>query len=161
MGQWIKKEFLHILPVFLFFLISFNIINLTERIMLEQVGYQPFSFWEVFLAAALVAKILLILDHLPIVDLFPLRPLIYNVIWKTILYWTITLFVRLAIRLVPFLFQEESLRQGITAFLFQMNWNMFLGIGSYYFMLFFLYVTAHELTLALGPMKMRKLFFGK
>jgi hypothetical protein len=161
MGNWLKKEILHILPVFFFFLIAFNVINLTEHLMFQGIGYRPFSFWEIFLAAALVAKILLVLDHLPIIDIFPCRPLIFQVLWKTILYWIITLIVRLAIRLAPFIIDGGSLAQGWKAFDEQMNWGMFIGIGSYYLMLLFLYVTARELTFALGPHEMRKLFFGR
>jgi hypothetical protein len=161
LGFWIKQEIIHITPVFVFFLISFLVINWAEGLMLKNIGYQPFSFWEILLAAALIAKILLVIDHLPLINLFLKKPLIFNVLWKTFFYCAVSLLVRLSIRLFPFLFTNESLVQEIETFNHWMNWNFFFGMTAYYLMLFFLFVTARELTMVLGPVKMRRLFFGR
>lgn len=161
MLQWLKKEFFHILPVLIFFLITFNIFNLIERILFEPIGYHPFSFWEIFLAVALIAKIILVLDHLPWINLFSTYPLIYNTLWKTLVYWTVTLLVRLSLRMAPFIIQEKSFSTGTHAFLGQMNWHLFAGVNSYYLLLLFFFVIARELITVLGPLKVRKLFFGK
>lgn len=158
----IKREFFHVLPIFLFFLVSFTLINWTESFLFRRSGITPFGFLEVAIAAALIAKIVLVVDHLPLTHLFRKRPLAYNIVWKTAIYWVLLLIVRLAIRLVPFLFKTDGgFREDLNLFIDQLNWNLFISIQAYYLMLLFIFVTFQELTFKIGPAKMRHLFFGK
>lgn len=158
----IKREFLHILPIFLFFLVFFVLINWVETLLFKQVGISPFGFLEVAIAAALIAKIVLVADHLPIIDFFRRRPLVYSIVWKTGLYWFFLWLVRLTIRFVPFLFGAHMSFEGdFHQFINQMNWNLFVSIQVFYLMLLFIFVTFQELTFKIGPSKMRQIFFGK
>jgi hypothetical protein len=113
------------------------------------------------IAALLIAKIVLVVDHLPITDLFRRQPLAYAIFWKTALYWILLLLVRLLIRFVPFLFVKGSNLDGdYTQFATQVNWGLFTSIQIFYLMLLFIFVTFQELTFKIGPNKMRRLFFG-
>ena len=105
---WIKKEFYHILPIFFFFLVFFTLINWIEAFLFERMGVTPFGFIEIAIAAALIAKIVLIVDHIPIIQLFRKRPLIYIIFWKTAVYWILLLLVRFCIKFTPFLFGQEG-----------------------------------------------------
>ncbi len=158
----IKREFFHILPVFLFFLVFFTLINWTEIFLFKRSGITPFGFLEVAIAAALIAKIVLVVDHLPWIHLFRTKPLAYSIVWKTAIYWVLLLIVRLAIRFVPFLFETDTgFREDLDLFIDQLNWNLFISIQVYYLMLLFIFVTFQELTFKIGSAKMRRLFFGK
>jgi hypothetical protein len=156
-----KREFWHIFPVFVFFLIAFNVINMTEIFLFERAGLSPFTFFNILVAAGLVAKIILVIDHLPFTNLFPNKPLIYNSIWKTLLYSSITLVVRLCIRLTPFLLENEPVSIEFEQFIDQVNWPLFISIQAWYVLLFFLFVTVRELTEVIGVEKMRRIFFGR
>jgi hypothetical protein len=157
-----KRGILHVLPVFLFFLVSFTVINWTEAFLFKQVGISPFGFLEIVIAAALIAKIVLIVDHLPLIRLFRSKPLAIGIVWKTAIYWVLLLIVRLAIRFAPYFFEADiGFREGLNLFIDQMNWNLFISIQVYYLMLLFIFVTFQELTFKIGPAKMRRLFFGK
>jgi hypothetical protein len=156
MVVWLKKQLIHILPVFLFFLVSFSWINISVCLLLERAGYSPFTFVEIAIAALLVTKILLVLDNLPFTNLFRDKPLIYTIAWKTILYWAITLVVRMAVRATPYLLKGE-----FDEFFFVMRWPLFVTVQAFYFTLFFIFVTGRELTSAIGPQKMRKILFRK
>jgi hypothetical protein len=159
---WIKRETLHILPVFLFFLFFFTIINWTETFLFEKAGVTPFGFLEVAVASALVAKVFLVADHLRLMHLFRERPLAYSILWKTAFYWVIVLIVRLLIRLVPYLFGvSNGFRENLDKFLSQMDWNLFISIQAYYLILLFIFITFRELAYKIGAKKMRKLFFGR
>jgi hypothetical protein len=159
---WVRREFLHVLPVFLFFLVSFTLINWTEIFLFEKAGITPIHFLEIVVAAALVAKIFLVVDHLPIIHRFRRRPLAYGIVWKTVFYWLILIVVRILIRLVPFLLQEgSSFEEDFAQFIKHVNWNLFVSVQVYYIMLLFIFVTFQELTAKIGPEKMRRLFFGK
>ena len=160
--SFVKREFLHVVPIFLFFLVFFTLINWTEAFLFKRSGITPFGFLEVAIAAALIAKIVLVVDHLPLIQLFRTKPLAYNIVWKTAIYWVLLLIVRLAIRFVPYLFEVDGgFREDWEIFIEHVNWNLFTSIQVYYLMLLFIFVTFQELTYKIGPAKMRKLFFGK
>ncbi|HEY5235071.1 MAG TPA: hypothetical protein VIJ14_02735 [Rhabdochlamydiaceae bacterium] len=159
---FIKREFFHVLPVFLFFLVFFTLINWTEVFLFKRVGITPFGFLEVAIAAALIAKIVLVVDHLRLIRLFRTKPLAYNIVWKTAIYWVLLLIVRLAIRFAPYFFRaDDGFREDLDLFISQLDWNLFISIQIYYLMLLFIFVTFQELTFKIGPHKMRRLFFGK
>ncbi len=161
--RWLRKEILHILPVFLFFLVFFTLINWTESFLYEGMGVTPFGFVEVAIAAALIAKVILVVDHLTITHVFKKRPLAYPILWKTILYWIILLIVRLLIHFVPIFSGDiaSTLRADFIQLIDEINWNLFISIQAYYLMLLFIFVTFSELTHKIGPAKMREIFFGK
>jgi hypothetical protein len=160
--SFIKREFFHVIPIFLFFLVSFTLINWTESFLFKRSGITPFGFLEVAIAAALIAKIVLVVDHLPLIRLFRTKPLAVGILWKTAIYCVLLLIVRLAIRFVPHLFKDDSgFRGDLALFIEQLNWNLFISIQVYYLMLLFIFVTFQELTYKIGPAKMRRLFFGK
>jgi hypothetical protein len=160
--SFIKREFLHVLPVYLFFLVSFTVINWTQVFLFKQVGITPFGFLEIGIAAALIAKIVLIVDHLPLIRLFRTKPLAFGIVWKTAIYWVLVLIVRLCIRFTPYFFEaDNSFKEGWTRFISHLNWDLFISIQVYYLMLLFIFVTFQELTYKIGPAKMRRLFFGK
>ncbi len=159
---WMKKELYHILPIFFFFLVSFTLINWIEAFLFERIGVTPFRFLEIAIAAALIAKIVLIVDHIPIIQLFRKRPLIYIIFWKTAVYWILLLLVRFCIQFTPFLFgQEGTFQEDLDRFFDQVNWNLFISVQAYYLMLLFIFVTFQELAFKIGTARMRRLFFGK
>lgn len=158
----LKREFLHVLPIFLFFLVCFTAINWVETYLFEQAGLTPFRFLEVVLAAALIAKIVLIVDHFPVVKFFRSKPLIYSILWKTGLYWVFLLIVRLSVRFAPFFFGfDDDIEQDFIRFVQDVNWHLFMSIQVYYLMLLFIFVTFQELTFKIGPKKVKQIFFGK
>lgn len=161
MLKWIKNQFLHVLPVFIFFLIAFTIINLTETYLLKRAGLSTYSFFYLFLCALVISKIILVIDNLPFINLFHNKPLIYNTLWKTVIYWAITFCVRIIIRFSPFLGDHDGLQAEIENFREHFDWYLFYSVQAWYLMLFFLFVTARELTMIIGVKKMRQIFFGK
>ena len=159
--NWIKREFLHVFPAFLFFFAAFNVVNIIEALFLRSKGIPPVSFYTVFIAAAVVAKVLVVIDHLPFINAFPNRPLIFNVIWKTFIYEVTTFVVRFLMRVVPSFLDTESFISGYIAFKSSFDSMQFLSIQLLYLVLFFTFVISHELIIAIGAVKVRKMFFGR
>ena len=160
--KWIKNETLHVVPVFIFFLVSFIIINWTETYLFEQIGIPPYHLLEIAIAAGLVAKIVLVLDHLFFTHFFSKYPLVYGIIWKTLLYWVVLLLIRLIIRSFPFFWDGDSgFQENLSRFTGSIDWNLFISIQSYYLMLLFIFVTFRELTYRIGSKEMFQLFFTK
>jgi hypothetical protein len=67
----LKHELRQLIPVILFFFVAFQLLALTETMMLEQYGIRVSTFLTATVAALVVAKVVLIADHLPFVDRFP------------------------------------------------------------------------------------------
>ncbi len=159
--QWVKRTSFRVFLAFLFFFIAFNLLNMTEALFLKSKGIPPFSFYTVTLAAAVIAKILIVIDHLPFINAFPNKPLIFNILWKTFLYEFAAFIVRFLMRLLPCILATKDIALGYQQFKASFDTLQFVAIQIWYLMLFFTFVTAQESILALGPTKMRKLFFGK
>lgn len=122
---------------------------------------EPFSLLNIAIAAALVAKIFLLIDHTSLDAPVRKKPLVYVVLWKTILYWVITLIVRLSIRAWPYLFIKKGIAAEFREFFDQIDWHLFIAVQTWYLVLLFLYVVSRELSHVIGREKLRRIFFGK
>jgi hypothetical protein len=157
--QWFKREFLHVFPAFLFFFVAFGLINLTEGVVLKRGGVQ-FSFWTIFIASALVAKIVLVIDHFPLMQIFERRPLIWSVIWKTLVYAVAVFLLRFLIRLTPFLSTNQPWADQFKLFLESIDWTIFWAVQSWYYTLFFVFNVSREFVQVIGLEKTRRIFLG-
>lgn len=156
--QWIKKEFYHIIPPLIFFFVAFNVINLIEGVIMKDNGFVSFNFITIAISSIIVAKVLIVLDFMPFMNIFPSRPLIYNVVWKSFLYTLGSLVVRLVDRFLPFYWQDPT--NGFENFIAHVQWPMFWGIQILFLVLFLTFVTARDLILVIGPKRVSKLFLG-
>jgi hypothetical protein len=152
----LKTQLLHLLPTFLFFFLFFNLLNITTGLIegTDQIGY--FSFLSVFFASLIVAKVLALIDHLPFVDVFPGRPLIYNVTWKTFLYTLTSFLIRL---LEHFILKGKYNFSPKDAALLESSWLTFWTVQVWFFVLFLLYTLLRKLIQCIGAEKARRMFF--
>src|SRR5688572_9411369 len=92
----LKHELRDLIPVIVFFFIAFQLLAVTDALILRQYGVRASVFLSAAVAALVVAKVVLIADHLPLINRFPHKPLIYNVGWKTAIYFVASMAVRYA-----------------------------------------------------------------
>jgi hypothetical protein len=132
----IKHEALSVIPPMLFFFVAFGLLMLTKRLMLQQYGISFSDFGAVVVGALIVGKVVLIADHLPFVNRFPGRPLMYNVAWKTLIYVLAAFLVRLAEHLVPLVIEYGSVREAMAHLVDDVVWPHFglfiFGSPSFY-----------------------------
>ena len=155
------KEFKHVFPALAFFLVAFVAVNEIQSYLLSKAGMSKITFLEVFLAAALIAKVILVADHLGYISYFKRWPLVYPIVWKTLNYWVILLIIRLFIRLVPVFQSQLSIQDNMSVFLNSVDWRFFFSIQALYVLFLFIYVTFYELAERIGPRKIKGIFFGK
>jgi hypothetical protein len=85
-GETIRHEIRELIPAVIYFVITFNMIGFTKVLMLRDYGITVSTFVGATLGALLVAKAVLIVGVLPFMEPFRKIPILYNVLWKTLLY---------------------------------------------------------------------------
>src|SRR5262252_4817824 len=100
---WWLAQVKHALPPTIFFLVGFNLILWTKRLILQEHGIEFSGFLTAIVAALLVGKAVLITDNLPFMRRFDGAPMIQPILFKSAIYWLCVFIVRLAEAFVHFL----------------------------------------------------------
>jgi|UPI0003631AF6 hypothetical protein len=156
----IKEEFLAILPPTLFFFVALHLVALIHVLMLKGTGIPVKTSMSIAVAALILGKAVLLADLLPIINRYPHKPLIYNVVWKTLLYLLMAALIHYLERLVEFSRQAGGVVAGNEKLLAEMVWPHFWAIQILLFVLIVMYCTTGELVRVIGKEKARRIFFG-
>jgi hypothetical protein len=156
----LKKEFLELLPPTIYFFVALHIVAFIRVLMLEKTGIAPSSSISIFVAALILGKAVLIADMLPMINRFPNEPLIYNVAWKTLIYWLMAALIHYAERLIDFWRQTGGFVEGNKKLLAEIIWPHFWAIQIILFVLIAAYCMVHELVRVIGKEKAMRIFFG-
>src|SRR5262245_34471260 len=92
-----------------YFSTGFCLILVAERLVTRGSSIEVASFFQAVIGGLIVAVVLLAVDSLPLVDAFPGKPLIYNILWKSSIYIAASLVYRYVKPLVKYLVQGTSL----------------------------------------------------
>lgn len=159
MGGGLRRELRLLVPPVVFFLIAFNLLALTAA--LARPGENGvFTYAAASIAALICGKAVLIADYLPFFDRYPHRPLIWNVLWKSMLYVAITGAIRLAEQMIRGWLGNRHLGGGIEHAIAAFDWRSFVVVQLWLTVLFLIYTGFAELMLAVGRDKVARLFFG-
>jgi hypothetical protein len=89
----LKEEFEAMLPPTIFFFVALHMVALIRVLLLKGTGITLNTSWQVTVAALILGKAVLVADHLPFINRYPDKPLVYNVAWKTTIYVLVALLV--------------------------------------------------------------------
>jgi hypothetical protein len=156
----LKEEFFKLLPPTIFFFVALHIVAFVHVLMLKRTGISPSSSVSIAIAALLLGKAVLIADMLPMINRFPNKPLIYNVAWKTVIYWLISVAIHYVERLIEFWRQTGGFVAGNQKLLSEIIWPHFWAIQIILFILIAAYCMVHELVRVIGREKALRIFFG-
>ncbi len=157
----IKEEFLEILPTFVFFLVMFHILFVTRALTLKEYGIASHAHAMALLGALIVSKAIFVANKFPFLNFYPRRPLILNVLSKTVAFGLFTFL---------FLFIEELLHQvlkrgGFVASFERLTsdiaWPVFWSGQIWVAVLLLFYCFAAELIRVIGVDKTKAIFFRK
>jgi hypothetical protein len=155
------KHLVHemISPV-IFFFIAFQLLAFTRGLMLKQYGIEVTTFMAASIGALVTAKVVVLADLLPFINRFPGRPLLYNITWKTTIYFLAAFVVRYVEEFIHFYRTHHTVLDANRHLLDEVVWPHFWAIQIWLTVLLLVYCTMDELKRALGRDRMRELFLG-
>jgi hypothetical protein len=156
----IWEEIKALIPPTIFFYIALHIVALERSLMLRGTGIPPVSSLKVTVAALILGKSVLIADLLPFMNLYPHKPLIFNVAWKTTIYVIMASFIHYLENLFDFWRTAGSIAAANRKLLAGMVWSHFLAVELLLVVLVWSYCTMHELSRVIGRDKILEMFFG-
>jgi hypothetical protein len=156
----IKEEFSALLPPTLFFFIALHLVAFVHALTLEGTGIALGTSVSVTVAALVLGKAVLIADLLPFINRYPDKPLVYNVAWKTTVYFLASMLIHYLERLVDFWRQSGGFIAGNQKLFAELVWPHFWAIQILLFVLILGYCTMRELARVIGEDKVRQIFFG-
>jgi hypothetical protein len=156
----VKEEIIEVLPPTIFFFITLHLVAIVRVLMLKGSGIAVSTPLQVTVAALILGKAVLIADLLPFINLYPHKPLIYNVVWKTTIYVLVAALVHYLERLVDFWKEAGSLVAGNQKLLAEIVWPHFWAIQILLLVLICFYCMMRELVRVIGRDKVLEIFFG-
>lgn len=156
----LKEEFDAFLPPAIFFFIALHLVTLARILMLKGTGIAVDTSITVTIAALILAKAVLIADALPLINLYPHKPLVYNIAWKTALYTLAAGLIHYIERLVDFWRETGGFISGNQKLLSEIVWPHFWAIQIFLVILILMFCTIREFVRVIGKDKARQIFFG-
>ncbi len=155
----LKEEFLAVLPPTLFFFISLHIIGLVRVLMTQGTGLPVTSSAQIALAALILGKAVLLADLWPPINRFPERPLAYNIVWKTAIYYAVASFIHYLERLYDFAKEAGGIVPGNEKLLSEIVWPHFWALQIILLVVILNCCVIRELCRVLGERRMIRMFF--
>jgi hypothetical protein len=156
----VKEEIEALIPPTVFFFGSLLMIGLVRALLLRGTGIAPTTPLEMLLAALILAKAVLLADLWPAINRYPDKPLVYNVLWKTLIYSAVATLLHYLERLIDFWREAGSFMAANRVMLAKIVWAHFWAIELIIIVLVLDYCVITEFARALGPKKLRQMFFG-
>lgn len=158
--ETLKEESLALLPPTLFFFVALHLFALVRSLMTEGTGLPPASSAQIALAALIIGKAVVLADLWPPINRFPDRPLIYNIGWKTVIYYLVASLIHYLERLYDFSRAAGGIAAGNQKLIAEMVWPHFFAMQIVLLLIIFNYCVIRELGRAMGEERMLAMFFG-
>jgi hypothetical protein len=156
----IKHQFQEVIVPAAFFFIVFHLLVLTKTLILEAYAVTPTGVAVATLGALIVAKAILFADKLPFIKVFSGKPLIFSVLWKTVIYGVMGFVFRCIEELIPLLSRHDGFGTAVGLLIREVSWPQFWALQIWLMVALILYNSVSELDKHFGAGSMRKAFFG-
>jgi hypothetical protein len=159
--NFIVREFEEALPPILFFLVAFNLVELTTQLILAEYLARLANFMIATTTALVVGKAVLVANALPFLSRFDRAPMIRPVLFKTVIYWAVVFVARLLEQVVEFWIGGGALRDTLHHLSTEFSWHRFAAIQIWIFVSFLVYTFVSELDVRLGEGELANLLFKR
>lgn len=155
---WFLEEVKSIIPAVCFFLVAFTLGDWTDRLMNKD-AMTTYSYISIIVAALVMGKVVLISDHMPFINHFANKPLIYNTIWKTLIYVMCAGFFRLLEHAIPAIYHGDGMQAVYETMVSHIDRPVFWLAHAWLTALFLIFVAYRELIELVGKDKVYQAFF--
>jgi len=159
--QFIVRELREALVPTAFFFAAFLLGAITKALILKSYGLTPTGLAVAAIGALIVAKAVLIAEHLPITRAFEGRALIFTVLWKTAIYWMFSLAFRFIEELIPVWSRNGSFSEAMRHLIDEVSWPLVLVVQLWLVVALVLYNSLVELDRHLGRGALRRAMLGR
>src|SRR6516162_9402713 len=160
--KWLRKEFWEILPVWVFFFVSFGLVAINRMAVFSEYHIKPTEPPEFLVGSLIMAKVVLLIDAFFKKEGWRDRPLIYGTLWNTGLYFVAALAFHHIEQVIALIRREHV---GINAanheVLLAMAKPTFVAIMTSVLVLTFVFCMFREFVHATGVKRFREMFFGR
>lgn len=156
----LRHELMELIPPTLYFFVILHIVAVVRLLMSKATGFEPMTTMSVAVAALILGKAVLLANALPFINQFPERPLIWNVCWKTALYFLVALVIHYLEHLYECWKVAPSFAAANQKLLAETVWPHFWAIQILLAVLILMYCVASELARVIGRERITKMFFG-
>lgn len=150
-GQKIVHELKSLIPVTLYFLFADLLLAVTQMVLLREYGIQVTSFAQAVVMALIVAKVVLIMDMMPMMNRYHDRSPIVNVVWSTGWYFIATLALQFGEGIVENWIHIGDLAGGYAHFVEETEWPRFILVQFWMLILLFNYCLYRNIGKTVGP----------
>jgi len=158
---FIKKEFLEMLTPTIFFFVVFEIILFARSMMGIEQQFSLTSTTAVIIGALIVGKSVLIADALPLFHWFSEPRLIFNVLWRVLLYLLVVLMFQILEELIPLLSKYDGLAAAASHLSDEVHWPRFWATHLIFAVFLVHYCAITALISVIGKNRFREVFFGR
>ena len=158
---WLKHEIMSVIPAVIYFAICFNLVLFTDSLLLRYHDIpDQYTYFTATIGALVAGKIIILVNTLPFLNLFPTKPLIWNILWKFSIYAVVIFLVRVLDLLIRGRVHFHYWSQGWLNVSNALQSPRFWSIQLWLFFLFYLFIFYNELVDKIGRDKVRKILFG-
>lgn len=159
--HWLLHELRSAVPAALYFFVGFQLVALTDALILEQYGVEVATFMLATVAALIAAKVVLVLDALPRLNLDPRLPPALNIAWKTLLFLSLVGAFKYVEEILPLLLHAGAgLASAHRQLMAEVPWHRVLAAAIWLTVLFAGFSTVREIGRAIGREKLLAVLFG-
>jgi hypothetical protein len=111
--------------------------------------------------ALIVSKAILIANKFHFIIRFESKPLLHNILWKSLIFSLFTFLFRLIEELFPLLSKYGNPGSAVSNLIEEIVWTHFWAVQIWLFMSLVLYCSAAEMIRVLGKKRVKEMFFGR
>ncbi len=156
----IKEEVLEMIPPTIYFFVILHIVAFIRVLMNKHTGLSLPTSASITVAALVLGKSVVIADLLPCINRYPEKPLIWNVCWKTTIYFFVALLIHYLEHLYDFWKEAPGVAAANQRLFAEIVWPHFWAIQIVLAVLIVMYCVMGELVRVIGAAKMQAMFFG-
>ncbi len=159
-AEKLKHEFLELIPPTVYFFVVLHFAAAVQALMNRHNAIDLPTSATITIAALVLGKSVLIADMLPWINRYPSEPLIWNIGWKAMLYFSVALLLHYLERLVEFWRKSTDFIAANHAMFAEIDWSHFWAIQLLLAFFIIIYCVMSELVRVIGRAEMKVMFFG-